>query len=311
MRSFTAPLSQTEDQKCKNAISMVGAALKEIGFTDDNKLITNMFTDTYAYSLQMRNIQNGRNVKLFVQGSYANNTNVRLNSDVDIAVVLESTFRTKYRPGVTRQHYGFTESSDSIDRFKNDVQQALTKKFGTDVERNNKSIKVNGNSYRVDADTVPCMRYRDYSNDTSFNEYAYVGAILIRSDEGEEIINYPEQHIENGKKKNADTKLYYKKMVRIIKKIRYIMQDNGYRSAYNVSSFGLESWLWNIPTSVYIDSSEYKLVYMFYCLIEYLQANVGSLSIYREANGIKPLCPTQTDINNYKLFLKDLKDFYD
>ena len=42
-------------------------------------------------------------------------------------------------------------------------------------------------------------------------------------------------------KKNNDTNRYYKKMVRIIKKMRYLMCDCGYKEAELVSSFGLES----------------------------------------------------------------------
>ena len=38
----------------------------------------------------------------------------------------------------------------------------LEHKFGSDVERKNKSIKIHGNTYRKDADSVPCRRYRDY-----------------------------------------------------------------------------------------------------------------------------------------------------
>ena len=40
-------------------------------------------------------------------------------------------------------------------------------------------------------------------------------------------------------------------MVRVIKKMRHLMSDFGYSSANNVSSFGLESLLWNIPDYVF------------------------------------------------------------
>lgn len=165
LKLFAAPLSKTEDQKCKNAIEMVRDALKNLGFSDEGKNIEKMFPNTYSYSLEMRSDTNNRKVKIFVKGSYANNTNVRTESDVDIAVVLESTFKTKYRPSISGSSYGFLDSTDSVQTFKDDVEIALREKFGEDVERKNKSIKIHGNTYRVDADSVPCMRYRDYSND--------------------------------------------------------------------------------------------------------------------------------------------------
>lgn len=309
LKSFTAPLSDTEDQKCKNAIGMVRDAFKNIGFTDDGKSIQKMVEETYSYSLEMRSTEKNRKVKMFVQGSYANNTNVRTESDVDIAVVLESTFRPSYREGITGTTYGFINSDVSIMTFKDEVEEALINKFGKDVERKNKSIKIYGNSYRVDADSVPAMRYRDYKDDYIYDCENYVGGILIRSDEGEEIINYPEQHIINGKKKNVETNLYYKKMVRIIKKIRYIMQDEKYKSANNVSSFGLESLLWNIPNEIFMKYSIYR--YAFDEVVTYLYNNINGLNNYKEANGIKLLCPSGIDVENYKCFIKDLNDFYE
>lgn len=37
LKQFAAPLSETENQKCLNAIGMVRDALKNLGFTDDRK----------------------------------------------------------------------------------------------------------------------------------------------------------------------------------------------------------------------------------------------------------------------------------
>lgn len=287
---------------------MVRDALKDLGFTDDNKSISPLYEDTYAYSIKMHNLYNSRNIKLFIQGSYANNTNVRTESDVDVAVIQEEIFQTIYREGVTHKDYKFAIAPTPSKLFKDEVQECLENKFGRDVERKNKSIKVNGNTYRKDADAVPCMRYRDYRQDYLNNTSNYIGGIVIESDEGERIINYPEQHIYNGKKKNNETNHYYKKMVRIIKKMRYLMEEYSYTSAQNVSSFGLESLLWNIPNSIFTKYSTYR--YVFEEIVNYIYNNVNCLYDYKEANGIKPLCPNQSDIENYKKFIIDLKIFY-
>ena len=254
LMNYSQPLSATEDGQCKNAIRMVADALKTLGFTDDNAAITPLYTDTFAYSLQMRRSSDSRNIKLFVQGSYANNTNVRTESDVDVAVIQEETFLPEYRKDSVYPQsgadYGFTPAPAAAKTFKDEVQEALKCKFGTDVERKNKSIKVHGNTYRKDADTVPCRRYRDYRQDYRRDASNFVGGVVIYPDNGGMIINYPEQHIANGRKKNSDTNHHYKKMVRIMKKMRYLMEDS-YITAYssaakNVSSFMLESLLWNI-----------------------------------------------------------------
>lgn len=312
LKLYAAPLSETENQKCLNAIGMVRDALKGLGFTDDNKMIVPIYADTYSYYLEMRSSDYRRKVKLFIQGSYANNTNVRTQSDVDIAVVQEEVFQTEYRiSGLYPQSdadYNFTQASPVAKSFKDEVQECLKAKFKDDVERKNKSIKVYGNTYRKDADNVPCRRYKDFRNDFSKNASNYIGGIVILADDGQRVVNYPEQHIENGKKKNIETNHYYKKMVRILKKMRYIMSDNRISSTDNVSSFGLESLLWNVPNNKFIKYTSYK--YIFEEVVDYLYSNQSLLSTYKEANGIKALCPYSSDEENYTRFINDLKVFY-
>lgn len=307
LRSYAQPLSETEIEKCKNAIRMVRDALKERGFIDDSKDLQNLVEGTLMFGTILMNKNNNRKVKLFLQGSFANNTNVKGESDVDIAIILESTFLPKYRKGILKENYGHIDSSDSLHSFKDDVEETLKLKFGRDVERKNKSIKIHGNTYRVDADTVPSMRYRDYSNDYIYQEENYIGGIVIYPDDGGRIINYPEQHIKNGKTKNISTNHMYKKMVRIIKKMRYSMQEIGYASANQVSSFGLESLLWNIPDYVYTKYTSYRFI--FNELIKYVQEE--NISSYKEANGIKDLFPTQQILDSYNSFIQDLSNFYE
>lgn len=321
LEGYSQPLSATEDGQCKNAIRMVADALKVLGFTDDNATITPLYSDTLAYSLQLHRSSDSRKIKLFVQGSYANNTNVRTESDVDVAVIQEETFYPEYRNDPlypqSGADYGFTTVPVAAKSFKDEVQEALEAKFGSDVERKNKSIKVHGNTYRKDADTVPCRRYRDYRQDYRRDMSNYVGGVVIYPDKGVKIINYPEQHIANGRKKNVDTNHHYKKMVRIMKKMRYLMEDSGnalYRyAAGNVSSFMLESLLWNIEDSWYTENcGSYRKVFAFSLLISTLRNRKSKFkSDYKEANGIKPLCPYDRDCENLCEFLDQLASFYE
>jgi hypothetical protein len=87
------------------------------------------------------------------------------------------------------------------------------------------------------------------------------------------------------------------------------MEDYYYSSAKNVSSFGLESLLWNIPDDIFKKYAIYRFV--FGDIVEYVYNNMGSLASYKEANGIKPLCPLTVDVENYKAFIKDIKNFYE
>ena len=313
LKLYAAPLSESENQLCLNAITMVRDALKNIGMTDDNNPIKKEYENTNSYSVSMKNESTGKSIKIFLQGSYANNTNVRNESDVDIVIVEEDTFRTEYRTNSiykqSHENYDFSVAESTPQSFKDEVQACLVFSFGRDVERKNKSIKIHGNYYRKDADTVPCRRYRDYRNDYENNVENYIGGIVIYPDDGGEIINYPEQHLHNGVIKNNNTNFYYKKMVRIIKKMRYLMEEQGIQSSQLVSSFGLESLLWNIPNEIFKKHSIYR--YLFSKVVDYLFENKDELSSYKEANGIKPLCPLAVDVDNYIKFIDDLHAFYE
>ncbi len=86
---MASPISQTEEEKCKNAICMVRDAMKELNYTDNGQEIRSVFSEAYSFSLDMSKRYSDVRIKLLVQGSYANKTNIRSESDVDVAVILE------------------------------------------------------------------------------------------------------------------------------------------------------------------------------------------------------------------------------
>lgn len=311
LERFASPISQTEDQKCKNAIGMVRDAMKKLDYTDDDKEIRTYLADTFSYALDLRQKYTNRKITLFVQGSYANKTNIPSESDVDVAVILESTFIGNYRSGFSADNYNFSSSTDTVSSLKDDVEKALKQHFNySGVERCDKSIKVVGNTYRVDADVVPAYRYRDYSRDFSFNESNFVGGIEIRPDSGGRIINYPEQHIMSDNAKNKNTKYNFKKCVRIIKNMREIMEENGYIISTNISSFGLESLLWNVDVSEYIRYPNTLKLTLDEVII-FLKNNTSNYYEYMEANGIKMLFTDDLTKNSYITFVNDLSYFYE
>lgn len=308
LKRYAEPISETEEEKCKNAIRMVGDALKELGFID-NDSIRKAYQDSLSYELRMSNNE-GYDVKIFMQGSYANNTNVRGSSDVDIAVVQEDVFRTKYRIGASDADYHFSSAKPRAWKFKDVVEDALVNKFGNDVERKNKSIRINGNNYRKNADTVPAMRFRNYSNDIKNDKNNYIGGIIITPDHGEEIINYPEVHLRNGVEKNKSTKYRFKKMVRIAKEMRYTMEELGYKYAEQTSSFGVECLLWNVPNNIFI--KYYSYGFIFDEIIGYLHNNRYHIPSFKEVNNIKYI--GDDDKNReliYRGFIEELKGFYE
>ena len=307
---MASPISQSEDEKCRNAIRMVRDAMKKLDYTDDEKEIRSYMADSYAYALDLRQRYTGKKITLLVQVSYANRTNISTESDVDVAVILESTFIPKFRNGVTDSDYGFSDGTFSVYELKDEVQDALNQHFrGQGVVRHDKCIKVTGNTYRVDADVVPAYRYRDYSDDYLCDNGNYVGGIEIRPDSGGKILNYPEQHIRLGIAKNKVTKYNFKKCVRIIKNMKEKMKEDGYEVSSKISSFGLESLLWNVEVSAYTKYSSI-LRYTFGEVISFLKNDFANFGTYVEINGIKSLFPDKKTQNIYQEFIDDLYNFY-
>lgn len=316
LQSLGAPLSKTAEERCKEALNNVTSALKGIGYTSNEMRV--LQEGSLSFAVEMQRDYSGRKIKMFTQGSYANDTNITKTSDVDIAIVLESTFTMK-SPRIllnesieqVRMRYNFSASNDTVGQLKDDVEDALCRYFGTTyVQRKNKSVKVIGNSVRTDCDTVPAMRDRDYSADTSINEANYVGGIQIVADDGEVIINYPEQHIRNGVKKNSETQYNFKKCVRVVKNIREIMREYGYSISDSITSFGLESLLWNATNGSY---NKYPSVlrYTFDEVLINLFERKDYWDTFTEVNGIKKLFITNSIKDSYIIFINDLRRFYE
>ncbi|MFA5877918.1 MAG: nucleotidyltransferase [Candidatus Staskawiczbacteria bacterium] len=186
-------------------------------------------------------------ISIFAQGSYRTNTSVKQDSDVDICVRLNSTFFSKYPEGKTRENYGNIEGSIKFAEYKNLIQEALNDYFGLQyVSRGNKAFDVHSNSYRVDADVVPAFAYRYYYGDGE-NDYIDPVGMAFLTDRGVRIENWPHQVHNNGISKQDGTSQRYKKVVRILKKLRNKMQEENIVGSQDVASFLIECMVWNVP----------------------------------------------------------------
>lgn len=224
LKSWTSPLSQTEEQRVENTVQMIKNAVTSYDKLSDCTM------------------------EIFAQGSYANNTNVRQNSDVDICVMLTSTVFCNYVDGKTDKDYGYTAGSITYADYKSYITEALKEKFGYDVITvGNKSINIKSNSYHVNADVVPTFQYRDFKIISSTDPAKYVEGVKYFAKDGTTIINYPKDHISNGKQKNNNTNYEYKKIVRIMKHIRDDMVDDGTANGDKITSFLIECLVWNVP----------------------------------------------------------------
>jgi hypothetical protein len=218
-RSWGQAPSQTEREKCGNAETAIRKAI--------------------AASSPLA----ARSINVFTQGSYANRTNVRLESDVDICVLCSDVFYYDLPTGVIREAYGITPGSYEYAQFKNEVGAALSGYFGySAVTRGEKAFDVHENSYRVDADVVPVFEYRRYTSASAYHE-----GTKFLPDNGGGIINWPTQNHDNGVGKSKRTGEGFKALVRIMKRLRNEMSAAGLGAAKTIPSFLIECLVWNVP----------------------------------------------------------------
>lgn len=198
------------------------------------------------------------NVRVFVKGSYANNTNVRADADVDIAVewnkwsYVEHAFQAK---GLTAAQVGYTtvDEGPSPDTYRRWVYSALVNAFGSsDVHSGNKAILVDASSTTLDADVVPCFRHHRYDRADASPKRG----IRLYPKNGGMIINWPDQNLENGRRKNNETARNYKQIVRAVKRLENDMVERGILNK-EVPSFLIECLLWNAPNPRFTSSSSY------------------------------------------------------
>lgn len=231
--NWSAGPSETEESKISNTLKQIRAAI-----SNDPKLQT-------------------KDINVFVQGSYKNNVNVRLDSDVDVGVLSGESFN------IGAQNDELSKRIDSMypratyqySEFKSDLENALKKHFGANnVKRGNKAFDIHESSTRVDADVVALIEYRLYSN-----EIDYSSGVLLYPDNSkpQKIINWPKQHYDNGVDKNNITGRRFKRVVRIMKKLRNEMAENGNTYLEKVCGFFIECLIWNVPDNILISSDNY------------------------------------------------------
>lgn len=225
LRFWARSPSQTETDKCENAVRAVKAAI--------------------AASEKLRS----RNVRTILQGSYRNRTNVRGESDVDIGVICgDEVFFPQYPAGANATTFNNVDASYSYAEFKSDVGAALIQHFGkTAVRRGNKAFDVHQNTYRVDADVTAFFSHRRYNANGTF-----ITGVELRPDDdaARSVINWPEQHYTNGNTKNGATRRSYRGLARILKNIRTHLSEEAAIPAEAVTGFLCECLVWNTPNSL-------------------------------------------------------------
>jgi hypothetical protein len=285
--AWRKPPSDTEETKLANSLRLVKEAI-----TEDP-------------------ILKQKSIEVFAQGSYANDTNVRLNSDIDINVRLNNAVFYDVPAGKTKEDYGYTDSSYGFSEYKNDVYNALVRKFGAnDVTRNDKCLTVKERPSRIVTDVVPTLKYNRHENSGTTN----VGAKFI-SDKGIPIICFPLQHIAHGVNKNSLTTKKFKRTTRLFRKIRYKMIDDRVAVSDNITSFLLECLVWNVPNSIFNENRTWTEILRN--AIIYLYNNTDEKNLCEKWGEVSELLYlfhsgrkwNRADVNNYLVQMWNYLEF--
>jgi hypothetical protein len=186
---------------------------------------------------------------LYAKGSYANNTNVRLDSDVDIGIDCHECFYWDYasyvaqpNPALPRSHY---KGPWTPTAWRAAVLAALRVKFGeSDVDASGKiAIKIKEiPGSRPSIDVVPGFHYKQYTE--PYKLAWHDGSCVFPTPSGSKIVNWPNQQLSNGRKKNDRTGKRYKDFVRILKNAENYLSDN--KAIPDLASFLMECLVWNV-----------------------------------------------------------------
>lgn len=233
-------------------------------------------------------------IRVFAKGSYPNNTNVRNDSDIDVAVELESMINLDYANGVGFSNTGLTGYTGiSESEFKLRLQKAVETEFGKNVvdSSGNKVFRIRGSSKILDADIIPCTTHRYYyaSSPTSYNQGIQ---LILNKPDGIKHFNYPDQHFERGVNKNTSTLKRFKNAARILKNANIYLSENNAPPVY--PSYMIECLAFNVSDSIYTENSTWRDILLRGCeeIWAYLQKDeytLPEISRWSEVSGCKYL----------------------
>ena len=187
--------------------------------------------------------------RFVLHGSYGNNTNVRQNSDVDVAVVLKDLCIANYEqaPGLNDQMMGLAPKNYSLAQLRADAEGALRNHFGTTrVQSKNKAIHIKETGSHLEADVIACVEYRRYRPDGKYHS-----GICFQTLDGKQIHGWPDQNLANGNAKTEATGRRYKRVVRILKRLTYEMADAGKPAPRAMPGCLIEALCYNLPIATY------------------------------------------------------------
>lgn len=203
----------------------------------------------------------GKSFRVYLQGSYGNDTNIYAESDVDVVIELSTTFYHDVETLVPSQqqsfHANYHAATYSLYEFKNEVLAHLRSVYGQGVKAGAKAIFIPGSGNRRDADVIVAAEYRKYQGGSGST---YTQGICFWSSNGVQIINYPKLHSANATRKHQATGSWYKPTVRVMKNLRRKLVADGRLEDGIAPSYFIEGLIYNVPNEKFGYSFDSSMV---------------------------------------------------
>ncbi|TFV78289.1 nucleotidyltransferase [Blastococcus sp. CT_GayMR19] len=252
--------------------------------------------------------------EVFLQGSYANHTNTRGDSDVDIVVMMKSAYMPDIGrltvPEIVRYNAVSSPATTSVEGLRQAVTDALNSYYGYErVHPRNKCIRVDKQSGYVDADVVPAQQHRLYESFPAYGEPRFIEGISIQPLSGRRIVNYPKEHIKNGEAKNRKCSNFYKPTVRQIKRLRRAAVDAGLVGKKDAPGYLLECLTYNAPTSYFTSDDTQRVIKVLSWLQSFSASELAAT--IKSCDDIHWLFKTDPGDHNEYLAHKTIKTLWD
>jgi len=193
----------------------------------------------------------GKTYKVFLQGSYGNDTNIWAESDVDIIIRLDSCFHSDLSELNSTEKVAwkaaYPDATYNQVEFRRDVVKVLSAAFPNAIETGDKAIVIKAEGNRRKADVIPATAYRRYYKFNGLYDQSYDEGICFWDKSGTQIANYPNQHCANLTKKHQATNNRLKPTIRMMKNLRSKLVEDGLLKAGSAPSYYIEGLLYNVP----------------------------------------------------------------
>ena len=189
-------------------------------------------------------------LKVYAKGSYANNTNVRRDSDVDIVVECQACSYYDYLSGQEPATPPGTpyQGEWTPSKLRSEVTTALNDAFGpAGVDASGKIALVVAAvpGSRPSIDVIPSFEYFRY--DDPQRNTSHKGSCVWPKTGSRKIVNWPDQQLANGRAKNQRTGQRYKNFVRALKNAENVLAKADIIEAK--PSYLMECLVWNVADS--------------------------------------------------------------